>query len=178
MRSPVVRPENTEDPALSALDVTAFDDTPTATDISWLTDSGLRYTTALAGLQFDDHGQWDGVLEREILPAPGDRLALVRRPDNGADRNVVEVWWRDGHRLAMCCARRRPCWRPGSTPGCRTAPPCGTRAPDGPGRCGRCRPSAPMTGERDPGLGMLSSRGRHGMPEVNRSTTAAMVEAA
>ena len=72
--------------------------TPTATEIFWLTDGEPWCTTALAGLQFDDHGRWDDVLEREILPAPGDRLALVRRPDNGADRNVVEVWRRDGHR--------------------------------------------------------------------------------
>ena len=72
--------------------------TLTATEISRLTDGEPSCTTALAALQFDDHDRCDDVLEREILPAPGDRLALVRRLDDGTDRNAVEVWWHDGHR--------------------------------------------------------------------------------
>lgn len=53
-------------------------------------------TVAVAGLQYRSYGIWDDVLEREILPALGDRLELQREPDNAHDCNAVRVLWRNG----------------------------------------------------------------------------------
>ncbi len=53
---------------------------------------------SVAGLQFYDYSCSDG-LDGTVVPKPGDRLPLVRRPDNPADRNACEVWWRNEHRL-------------------------------------------------------------------------------
>ncbi|ACS39423.1 HIRAN domain-containing protein [Methylorubrum extorquens] len=55
--------------------------------------------TELAGLQFYDYGEWDEFLERHVMPRNGDRLSLVRAPDNPHDANAVEVWWNNGVRL-------------------------------------------------------------------------------
>lgn len=54
--------------------------------------------TELAGLQFYayDAPGLDGAPTR---PGAGDRLCLTRRPDNRADRNAVEAWWRNEHML-------------------------------------------------------------------------------
>lgn len=58
-----------------------------------------RTTTEVAGLQYYDYGKLDDVLGRRVIPAAGDRLALVRRPDNKWDTHAVEVWWGNGHLL-------------------------------------------------------------------------------
>ncbi len=54
--------------------------------------------TAIAGLQFYDYGQ-PGLSGAPISPALGDRLVLVRAPDNAHDANAVEVWWRNDIRI-------------------------------------------------------------------------------
>jgi len=56
-------------------------------------------TTSLAGLQFYDYASRDPVLDTEVLPRFGDRLALMRRPDNRFDANAVETWWRNEYQL-------------------------------------------------------------------------------
>lgn len=50
--------------------------------------------TSIAGLQFYDYDE-DDELIGSIRPAHGDRVQLVRRPDNKYDHNAVEIWWRD-----------------------------------------------------------------------------------
>lgn len=57
------------------------------------------FMTELAGLQFYDYGVWDEVLEERVMPRDGDRLSLVRAPDNPHDANAIEVWWNNGVRL-------------------------------------------------------------------------------
>lgn len=56
-------------------------------------------TTPLAGLQFYDYGCRDAVLGTEVMPAHGDRLALMRRADNPFDTNATEVWWRNEYQI-------------------------------------------------------------------------------
>ncbi|WP_407474769.1 HIRAN domain-containing protein [Sulfitobacter sp. PM12] len=51
--------------------------------------------TSVAGMQFYDYDGHDDLVGN-IKPKPGDRLQLVRRPENRADANAVEVWYRDG----------------------------------------------------------------------------------
>ena len=51
--------------------------------------------TSVAGMQFYDYDDHDDLVGN-IKPKPGDRLQLVRRPENRADTNAVEVWYRDG----------------------------------------------------------------------------------
>lgn len=52
----------------------------------------------LAGMQYHAYGRDDG-LEGIVSPCRGDRLQLVREPENPADENAVGVWWRNEHRI-------------------------------------------------------------------------------
>lgn len=52
----------------------------------------------VAGLQYYDYGA-EGLDGAPIRPVEGDRLNLVRAPENPADANAVEVWWRNDVRL-------------------------------------------------------------------------------
>ncbi len=62
-------------------------------------EGGEPWTTcSVAGLQFYDYSCSDG-LGGTVVPEPGDRLSLVRRPDNRADQCACEVWWRNAHML-------------------------------------------------------------------------------
>lgn len=54
--------------------------------------------TAIAGLQFYDYGT-PGLSGKPVSPALGDRIVLVRAPDNQNDANAIEVWWRNSVRL-------------------------------------------------------------------------------
>lgn len=52
----------------------------------------------LAGLQFHAFGSDDG-LGGTVSPRRGDRLQLVREPDNPTHAMAVGVWWRNEHRI-------------------------------------------------------------------------------
>jgi len=52
----------------------------------------------IAGLQYYRYARHDELLGR-VMPQPGDRLNLVRAPENPHDKNAVEVWWRNQHML-------------------------------------------------------------------------------
>lgn len=52
----------------------------------------------IAGLQYYDYDTVDELIGR-ILPKRGDRLQLVRQPDNPHDGNAVEIRWRNGRLL-------------------------------------------------------------------------------
>ncbi len=57
-------------------------------------------TTAVAGLQFYAYGEEDEFAPNGIvIPSPGDRLTLIRRPDNAADPRAVDVHWRNSFML-------------------------------------------------------------------------------
>ncbi|OAS24836.1 HIRAN domain-containing protein [Methylobacterium platani] len=54
--------------------------------------------TEIAGLQYYDYDQ-TGLDGEPVRPRAGDRLVLVRAPDNEYDPRAVEVWWRNDIRL-------------------------------------------------------------------------------
>ncbi|GGD87316.1 hypothetical protein GCM10011390_02530 [Aureimonas endophytica] len=53
---------------------------------------------SIAGLQFHGYGREDDLGGR-VLPRRGDRLQLVREPENPVHAAAVGVWWRNNHRL-------------------------------------------------------------------------------
>lgn len=55
--------------------------------------------SSIAGLQFYDYAGIDELTGEPLIPVAGDRLSLVREPENTHDPNAVEVWWRNGIRL-------------------------------------------------------------------------------
>ncbi|MFH6786603.1 HIRAN domain-containing protein [Methylobacterium sp. MA0201] len=55
-------------------------------------------STEIAGLQYYDYGS-EGLDGEAVRPRAGDRLVLVRAPDNEYDPRAVEVWWRNDIRL-------------------------------------------------------------------------------
>ncbi|MCF4127887.1 HIRAN domain-containing protein [Methylobacterium sp. SyP6R] len=52
----------------------------------------------IAGLQFYDYST-EGLDGEPVRPRAGDRLVLVRAPENRYDPRAVEVWWRNDIRL-------------------------------------------------------------------------------
>lgn len=52
---------------------------------------------SIAGLQYHSYHRRDelGI----VRPYPGDRLSLVREPENPHDGNAVQVWWRNSHMI-------------------------------------------------------------------------------
>lgn len=52
----------------------------------------------VAGLQYYDYDRLDDLLGR-LRPSAGDRLQLVRQPQNPYDANAVELRWRNGQFL-------------------------------------------------------------------------------
>lgn len=83
---------------MTAPDLTTLTDTDVGIEASRI-DAGEPWTaTHVAGLQFYDYDQDDG-LEGRVRPAVGDRLHLVREPKNRHDANAIEVWWRNEYKL-------------------------------------------------------------------------------
>ena len=94
------------------IDWTAFGDGPAILERPFVEAGECRAISSVAGLQFYGYHRPDG-LDGRVVPLPGDRLTLVRRPDKLADPNAVEVWWRNSHQLghlprgvAACVAPR------------------------------------------------------------------------
>ena len=84
--------------ALETLDLTPYADTPLELETGLADGSDFWATVTAAGLQFYRYAGPDDLGGR-VIPTPGDRLALVRAPDNPADANAVEIWWRNEHQL-------------------------------------------------------------------------------
>lgn len=85
--------------ALDALGLHALTGTPLGLELERLRAGERWCIVTVAGLQFYCYGRWDDVLDRLVIPERGDRLALMRRPENPQDQHAVEIWWRDGHQL-------------------------------------------------------------------------------
>lgn len=83
---------------LPLLDLEGLNGTDIAAEFARLLAGEPWYDCGVAGLQYYDYGQ-PGLDELPILPCAGDRVALVRAPDNLYDPNAVEVWWRNDTRL-------------------------------------------------------------------------------
>ena len=74
------------------------DGSPLALERSALDDGTPWYTINVKGLAYYEFGHDDG-LGGVVRPEAGDRLTLIRQPENRFDRNAVEVWWRNGVHL-------------------------------------------------------------------------------
>ena len=80
------------------LNWSALTNTPVALEQERVENGEPVASCGVAGLQYYSYRRDDGLGGR-ISPQAGDRLVLVREPDNRHDRNAVEVWWRNQHRL-------------------------------------------------------------------------------
>ncbi|SFU51808.1 MULTISPECIES: HIRAN domain-containing protein [unclassified Methylobacterium] len=80
-------------------DLTGLDGTDAGVEIEVLRQGEPWVDASIAGLQFYDYGLVDELTGEPLIPAAGDRLSLVREPENPHDADAVEVWWRNGIRL-------------------------------------------------------------------------------
>lgn len=78
-------------------DFSAFADTDLGLELS--IEAEFWASTSVAGLQFYSYAMLDRDLDIDVMPRAGDRLTLMRRPDNQADYNAVEVWWKNHYML-------------------------------------------------------------------------------
>lgn len=84
--------------ALETLDLALYADTVLGLETGLADGSEFWTSVVAAGLQFYRYAGPDDLGGR-VMPAAGDRLSLVRAPDNPADANAVEIWWRNEHQL-------------------------------------------------------------------------------
>lgn len=75
-------------------DIVPFDGTPLALERGLADGTECWDTAPVAGLQFYEYGTHDELVGK-VIPRPGDALTIMRRPDNRADPNACEVWWRN-----------------------------------------------------------------------------------
>lgn len=80
-------------------DLTGLDGTDAGVEIEVLQRGEPWVDASIAGLQFYDYGLVDELTGEPLIPAAGDRLSLVREPENPHDARAVDVWWRNGIRL-------------------------------------------------------------------------------
>jgi hypothetical protein len=80
------------------LDIPGIEMTPLWDELTSIRIGHPWTETAIAGLQFYDYGA-PGLSGEPISPALGDRLVLIRAPDNQHDANAIEVWWRNAIRI-------------------------------------------------------------------------------
>ena len=76
-----------------------LDGTDAAAEIPTLQAGTPWATTDIAWLQFYDYSTTDELTGEPIIPRDGDRLHLVRDPENPHDPNAVQIWWRNSIRL-------------------------------------------------------------------------------
>lgn len=81
-----------------SIDLADFEDTDLALEARRISAVEPTEAVSIAGLQFHDFGRPDG-LDGTVQPQRGDRLQLVREPENPADENAVGVWWRNSYRI-------------------------------------------------------------------------------
>jgi hypothetical protein len=80
-------------------DLAGFEETPVAVEIPRLAVGEPWFTTQVAGLQFYDYARHDGDLDVIVMPANGDRLQLIRDPENPHDCHAIRVVWRNDRQL-------------------------------------------------------------------------------
>jgi hypothetical protein len=59
------------------------------------TDTAI-HISSVAGTQYHERGDYDRDLDQEIWPLAGDRLELVREPDNPYHENAIQIRWKNG----------------------------------------------------------------------------------
>lgn len=80
-------------------DLTGLEETDVASEAERLARGEPWFASEVAGLQFYAYGKTDEMTGEPVIPQPGDRLNLVREPENPHDSNAVQVWWRNSHML-------------------------------------------------------------------------------
>jgi hypothetical protein len=78
-------------------DLRGYEDTDVAVEVPALNTGAPWFGSEVAGLQFNAYGRCDDLTGERIMPRLGDRLHLVRDPENPHDANAVGVWWRNAH---------------------------------------------------------------------------------
>lgn len=93
-------------------DLNGLDGTDVAVEATRLATGEPWFASEVAGLQFYAYGRVDELTGEPIIPQPGDRLHLVREPENPHDPNAIQVWWRNsamlGHLLRSVAAEVAP----------------------------------------------------------------------
>lgn len=80
-------------------DLTGLEGTEAAAESERLAAGEPWFATELAGLQYYAYGRLDELTGERVIPLPGDRLHLVREPENPHDSHAVQVWWRNSAML-------------------------------------------------------------------------------
>jgi hypothetical protein len=80
-------------------DLSGLHDTPAGIEIPRLAAGEPWFTCQIAGLQFYSDAQRDVDLDVIVMPRVGDRLQLVRDPENAHDRNAIQIHWRNERML-------------------------------------------------------------------------------
>lgn len=80
-------------------DLTGLAGTPVAVELPRLAVGEPWFTTQVAGLQFYDYGRRDEDLDVIVMPTNGDRLQLVRDPENPHDHHAIRIVWRNDRQL-------------------------------------------------------------------------------
>lgn len=80
-------------------DLKGLDGTDAGVEIEALRRGEPWVDSSIAGLQFYDYAGIDELTGEPLIPVAGDRLSLVREPENPHDPCAIEVWWRNGVRL-------------------------------------------------------------------------------
>ncbi|MGU3665622.1 HIRAN domain-containing protein [Methylobacterium sp. A49B] len=87
------------DPLPIVPDLDGLADTPVGIEHDGLARGEAWFTCEVAGLQFYDYHRHDEDLDVLVMPAAGDRLQLMRDPENPHDRNAIRVVWRNDRQL-------------------------------------------------------------------------------
>lgn len=80
-------------------DLSSLLDAPVGIEVALLAKGEPWFASEIAGLQFYRYDARDELTGSRLRPQPGDRLHLVRDPENEYDGNAVQVWWRNEHQL-------------------------------------------------------------------------------
>lgn len=80
-------------------DLRGYEDTDVAVEVPALNTGAPWFVSEVAGLQFYAYDRRDDLTGERIRPHLGDRLHLVRDPENPHDANAVGVWWRNAHQV-------------------------------------------------------------------------------
>ncbi|MEH3144083.1 MAG: HIRAN domain-containing protein [Methylobacterium frigidaeris] len=80
-------------------DLTGLDGADVAVEAARLAAGEPWFSSEVAGLQYYAYGTVDELTGDQVIPQPGDRLHLVREPENPHYRHAIQVWWQNSHML-------------------------------------------------------------------------------
>lgn len=80
-------------------DLSGLLDTPVGIEAARLQQGEPWFSSEIAGLQFYRYDARDDLTGTRLRPQLGDRLHIVRDPENEYDGNACQIWWRNEHML-------------------------------------------------------------------------------